>query len=36
MSLHIVAPITGWQPQFAYYFWMVPLVDGQVIFGGFL
>ena len=25
MQLHIVAPITGWQPQFAQYFWMVNL-----------
>jgi mRNA interferase MazF len=22
MRLHIVVPITGWQSQFAYYFWM--------------
>lgn len=25
MRLHIVVPITGWQPQFARYFWMVRL-----------
>ena len=22
MQLHIVVPITGWQPQFSRYFWM--------------
>jgi mRNA interferase MazF len=26
MQLHIVVPITGWQPQFARYFWMVHLL----------
>ncbi len=25
MALQIVVPITGWQPQFAGYFWMVHL-----------
>jgi mRNA interferase MazF len=25
MQLHIVVPITGWQPQFADYFWMTLL-----------
>jgi mRNA interferase MazF len=25
MQLHIVVPITGWQPQFVRYFWMVRL-----------
>lgn len=25
MQLRIVVPITGWQPQFARYFWMVSL-----------
>lgn len=25
MQLHIVVPITGWQPHFAHYFWMVHL-----------
>jgi mRNA interferase MazF len=25
MQLHIVVPITGWQPQFSRYFWMVYL-----------
>ena len=26
MQLHIVVPITGWQPQFSRYFWMVHLL----------
>lgn len=26
MRLHIVVPITGWQPQFGRYFWMVHLL----------
>jgi mRNA interferase MazF len=26
MSLEIVVPVTGWQPQFASYFWMVQLL----------
>lgn len=26
MRLHIVVPITGWRPQFARYFWMIPLL----------
>jgi len=26
MQLHIVVPITSWQPQFARYFWMIHLV----------
>jgi len=26
MRLQIVVPITGWQPQFAHYFWMVRLL----------
>ena len=25
MRLQIVVPITGWQPQFSRYFWMIPL-----------
>lgn len=25
MRLHVVVPITGWQPQFERYFWMVHL-----------
>ena len=25
MRLHIVVPITGWQPQFSRYFWMVQI-----------
>lgn len=26
MQLHIVVPITGWQPQFSRYSWMVKLI----------
>lgn len=26
MQLHIVVPVTAWQPQFAGYFWMVHLL----------
>lgn len=29
MRLHIVVPITGWQPQFARYFWMVHLLPAS-------
>jgi mRNA interferase MazF len=28
MQLHIVVPVTGWQPQFSRYFWMVHLMPG--------
>lgn len=27
MQLHIVVPITAWQPQFARYFWMIHLLS---------
>jgi mRNA interferase MazF len=30
MQLHIVVPITGWQPQFSRYFWMVHLLPDVV------
>lgn len=29
MKLHIVVPITGWQTQFARYFWMVRLLPSS-------
>lgn len=29
MRLHIVVPITGWQPQFSRYFWMVQLTSDE-------
>lgn len=29
MNLQIVVPITGWQPQFARYFWMIRLLPGR-------
>lgn len=29
IRLHIVVPITGWQPQFSRYFWVVQLIADQ-------
>ena len=29
MRLHIVVPVTGWQPQFAYYFWMRHIIPND-------
>jgi mRNA interferase MazF len=30
MRLHIVVPITSWQPQFVRYFWMVRLIPSEL------
>jgi mRNA interferase MazF len=29
MQLHIVVPITGWQPKFVRYFWMTHLIPNE-------